>query len=76
MMHKKSGMIYAIKQMDKKRLKSSGMIEQVKTEIKIMYSLYHDNAIKLFNHFEDENKIYLVIEFAQGVCRICFNQSK
>ena len=54
--------------MDKKRLKGSGMIEQVKTEIKIMYSLYHDNVIKLFNHFEDDNKIYLVIEYAQGVC--------
>jgi len=67
MVHKKSGAIYAIKQMDKKRLKLSGMIEQVKTEIKIMYSLYHDNIIKLFNHFEDDNKVYLVIEFAKGV---------
>jgi len=66
MVHKKSGAIYAIKQMDKKRLKLSGMIEQVKTEIKIMYSLYHDNIIKLFNHFEDDNKVYLVIEFAKG----------
>ena len=67
MVHKKSGAVYAIKQMDKKRLKLSGMIEQVKTEIKIMYSLYHDNIIKLFNHFEDDNKVYLVIEYAKGV---------
>jgi len=64
--HKKSQVIYAIKQMDKKRLKNSGMIEQIKTEIKIMYSLSHENIVKLFNHFEDDNNIYLIIDYAPG----------
>ena len=53
--------------MDKKRLKLSGMIDQIKTEIKIMYSLNHENIVKLFNHFEDDNSIYLVIDYAPGV---------
>jgi len=53
--------------MDKKRLKNSGMIEQIKTEIKIMYSLSHENIVKLFNHFEDDNNIYLIIDYAPGV---------
>jgi serine/threonine protein kinase len=31
-----------------------------------MYTLKHPNIIKLLNHFEEENNIYLVIEFAEG----------
>jgi serine/threonine protein kinase len=31
-----------------------------------MYSLNHPNIVKLFNHFEDEENIYLVMEFATG----------
>lgn len=64
--HKKSQVIYAIKQMDKKRLKNSGMIEQITTEIKIMYSLNHENIVKLFNHFEDDTNVYLIIDYAPG----------
>ena len=32
-----------------------------------MYTLNHDNIVKIFNHFEEETHIYLVIEFAEGV---------
>jgi len=64
--HKKSQVIYAIKQMEKKRLKNSGMIEQIVTEIKIMYSLNHENIVKLFNHFEDDTNVYLIIDYAPG----------
>jgi len=32
-----------------------------------MYSLNHKHIIRLYNHFEDENNLYLVIEFAMGV---------
>lgn len=31
-----------------------------------MYNLDHPNIIKLFNHFEEENYIYLMIEYAGG----------
>ena len=53
--------------MNKQKLKSSGMIQHIKTEIKIMYSLNHDNIIKLYNHFEDDTSVYLVLEYAPGV---------
>jgi len=43
------------------------MVEQVANEVKIMYSLNNEYIIKLYNHFEDEKNIYLVIEFASGV---------
>ena len=33
-------------------------------EIKMHSLLKHENIIRLFNNFEDENKIYLLQEFA------------
>lgn len=36
-------------------------------EVRIMYSLNHPYILKLFNHFEDDLNIYLVLEFAPGV---------
>lgn len=56
--------------MTKSKLKASGMIDQIKTEIKIMYSLQHEHIIKLFNHFEDDEHIYLIIEYASGVINL------
>ena len=44
---------------------SAKLIEQAKTEVKIMYSLNNPHIIKLYNHFEDEISIYLVLEFAE-----------
>ena len=67
MRHKVSKQIYALKQISKAQLKQERMIGQIKNEIKIMYGLYHPNIIKLYNHFEENDFIYLVIEYAEGV---------
>lgn len=34
-------------------------------ELKIMYSLNHPHIIKLYNHFEEQKSLYLVIEYAK-----------
>ena len=31
-----------------------------------MYDLVHENIIRLYNHFEDEDNINLVLEFLTG----------
>ena len=31
-----------------------------------MYNLKHDHIIKLFDHFEEDEFIYLILEFAPG----------
>ena len=31
-----------------------------------MYKMYHKNIIKIINHFEDQDNIYLVLEYASG----------
>lgn len=41
------------------------MMEAVRREVKIMYSLNHPGIIKLYNHFEDEFSIYFVLEYAE-----------
>ena len=42
------------------------MIQQIRIETKIMYKMYHDNIIKIINHFEDQQNVYLVLEYAPG----------
>jgi serine/threonine protein kinase len=40
------------------------MCEQIKLEVRIMYSLNHEHIIKLYNHFEDNDYFYLIVEYA------------
>ena len=40
------------------------MISQINTEIKISFKVKHDNIIKLYDCFEDQENIYLVLELA------------
>lgn len=65
-LHKKSKLTYAVKEINKKNLKLNNMIEQVGNEVKIMYLLNHPYILKLYNHFEDDINISLVLEFAEG----------
>ena len=64
--HKKTGKVYAIKEIEKKEIKLRKMVEQVKNELKIMYSLNHPNIVKLYSHFEDDFSIYLIMEYAEN----------
>jgi len=43
-------------------------------EIKIMYKLNHENIVKLYNHFEDSQFVYLIMELTEGVLNY-FNKS-
>ena len=40
------------------------MVEQLKKEIKIMYGLHYPNIIKLYNHYEDDEYVCLILECA------------
>lgn len=62
--HKKTKAIYAIKKMVKSFIINQRMEDQVKKEVKILYSLCHKNIIKLYTHFETKSSIYLVMEYA------------
>ncbi|KAF3923051.1 hypothetical protein ABW20_dc0104970 [Dactylellina cionopaga] len=65
--HKATGRLYAQKQLKKASIKvHKRMIEQTKTERAILESVRHPFVVKLFFAFQDHQKLYLILEYAQG----------
>ena len=60
---KKNHKIYAMKIIDLAKLKKIDEINLMRGEIKVMKSLNSPLTVKYYNHFEIENKIYLLMEF-------------
>ncbi|KAL4463768.1 hypothetical protein ABPG72_022822 [Tetrahymena utriculariae] len=60
---KDSKIIRAVKQIPKSKVKNA---ERFKREIEIMRTLDHPNIIKLYETFEDDRNIYLVMEVCEG----------
>ena len=59
---------FAIKKINKNRLfKSVSSIKALMNEIEIMRVLNHPNITKLYEVYETNNYIYLVIEFVKGM---------
>ena len=63
--HKESGREVAIKIINKKLL-SSLDVQQVKSEIDILKIAKHPNIIKLYDVFENEQYIYIIMEYCAG----------
>ena len=64
--HKTTKLQYAIKAIKKTLIKEHGLLEDIQREIEIMYALENEHIIKLHNHFEDDYKVYLLLEYASG----------
>ncbi|EPS45915.1 hypothetical protein H072_83 [Dactylellina haptotyla CBS 200.50] len=65
--HTATGRLYAQKQLKKASIKvHKRMIEQTKTERAILESVRHPFVVKLFFAFQDHQKLYLILEYAQG----------
>ena len=60
--HKNTGKIYVIKLMSKQKIIKEKIGEQINREVEIMYKLNHPHIIKLINHFEDDQNVYLIME--------------
>lgn len=61
---KKLNFIVALKIMKKSALQQPNAQEQILREIKIQSYLNHPNILKLYGFFDDEEKIYLILEYA------------
>lgn len=61
--HKQSGFICALKAIDKSEIVQYTLQKQMRREIEIHSTLNHPNLTKLYGHFQDEKRIYLVMEF-------------
>eukprot|EP00826_Nyctotherus_ovalis_P006417 TRINITY_DN11514_c0_g1_i4.p1 TRINITY_DN11514_c0_g1~~TRINITY_DN11514_c0_g1_i4.p1 ORF type:complete len:602 (+),score=107.32 TRINITY_DN11514_c0_g1_i4:136-1941(+) len=62
--HKSSAKVYAVKVLSKALIAENAVGENVKAEMKIMYSINHPNILKLHTHFEDEENLYQILEYA------------
>ena len=65
--HNKTNEEYALKVIDKKKLMQMyGRIDIIKNEINIHSKLSHENIMRLYNVYEDENSINLILEYAKN----------
>jgi aurora kinase, other len=61
---KKTNFIVAIKVLDKMTIRQMRALRQIVREIKHHSYLKHENIIKLYGVFHDEEKIYMIMEYA------------
>ncbi|KAL2164049.1 hypothetical protein VTH06DRAFT_3263 [Thermothelomyces fergusii] len=60
-----TGFICALKVLYKSELQQgSGVEKQVRREIEIQSNLRHPNILKLYGHFHDSKRIFLILEYA------------
>jgi len=64
--HKKNLNYYAMKVLKKERLFKTNQISHTKTEKEILEKIDHPFLVKLYYAFQNDVKLYLVTEFAQG----------
>lgn len=56
--------LFAIKLISKSKVIKDNMVDQINREIEIMYKIDHPYIIKLYNHYEDDDYLYLIMELA------------
>lgn len=65
--HKKDGKVYAIKQIEKEKIKETDCsLEVIYREISIHRRLFHENIVKLYSHHEDEENIFLLMDYSNS----------
>ena len=58
------GFICALKVMYKNEVRNARIETQVRLEIEVQSNLRHPNILKLYGHFHDSKRIFLILEFA------------
>jgi serine/threonine protein kinase len=64
--HKATGAIFAMKKIAKSTIRQNFMIEQFILEVKIQFFIEHAYVVRLFGIFDDEENIYLLLEYLEG----------
>ncbi|KAF4555543.1 Serine/threonine-protein kinase ark1-like protein [Elsinoe fawcettii] len=61
---KTTGFVCALKVLHKSELQQGKVEKQVRREIEIQSNLAHPNILRLYGHFHDSKRIFLILEFA------------
>ena len=64
--HNNTGSQYAIKQISKLDKNNQEGKTYFRREIEIMYKIHQNNIVRLFNHFEDNEFCYFVMEYIEN----------
>ena len=64
--HKKTGQQVAIKIMNKENIKTIEDKELVRIEIGILKLCHHPNIVRLLDHFENNDYIFIIMEYIEG----------
>ena len=64
--HNKTGSQFAIKQISKLDKNNQEGKTYFRREIEIMYKIHQSNIVRLFNHFEDNEFCYFVMEYIEN----------
>jgi aurora kinase, other len=59
-----SGFVCALKVLHKKELQEGRVEKQVRREIEIQSNLRHPNILRLYGHFHDTKRIFIILEYA------------
>ena len=66
----------AIKVYEKKKIRESQRRRSVRREIKILQQIDHRNIVKIFDVFETNNHVNLIMEYIPGVCLSSYLKSQ
>ena len=61
---KKENFVVALKVLHKAQLVKDNMCHQLRREIEIQARLNHPNILKMYTYFWDDDRIYIVLEYA------------
>ncbi|CBZ23211.1 putative protein kinase [Leishmania mexicana MHOM/GT/2001/U1103] len=64
--NKVTGKYFAVKKISKQRVKEEGCIERTFTERQLLAKLHHPFLVRLYQAFQSQTHLYLVLDFAQG----------
>ena len=64
--HRVTGKKYAMKTLHLSRIKDSNSLEVLRNEVKIMSELDHPNIVRLYEIYETEQHIFLIMELCTG----------
>ncbi|KAI5289903.1 spindle assembly checkpoint kinase [Ascosphaera aggregata] len=59
-----TGFVCALKVLHKSELVQGGVQKQLRREIEIQSNLRHPNILRLYGHFHDSKRVFLILEFA------------
>lgn len=65
-MHRKSSKVFALKAIDKRRVRDYNLQAQLLEEVKVQMHLAHRNLLRCITYFEESDSVYLVLELVEG----------